>query len=554
MLTRRDFHTRLMAGLAVLALPRATFAAASSEAALDEIWLNRLTYGATPALRAEIAAMGRAAWLEAQLVMSGNDPETSRRLTEARLQISYEAESDDQGRSWQGLDDLRSLTALFRDPAENVTLVDWSQPMSYAERSRPAEEVIAATMIRAVHSTAHLHEMMVGFWHDHFSVNAQKNECTAAFFPSHDATLRARAFGNFRQMLGDVARSPSMLYYLNNDESRASPANENYARELLELHTLGAEAYLNEHYSAWRDVPGAMDGRAEGYIDQDVYEVARVFTGWSVGDGRWVAEGEESPRTGKFNYVEAWHDPYQKRVLGREFAPQRGPMEDGEDILDILATHPATARHLTTKLARRFLADDPPEDLVAELGKVFLANAQAPDQIAQVLRALVTSEAFSAAPASKIRRPFEYLAALCRASGAEITATGNAHAWQLSRAGWQMHTYGPPTGHPDTAGAWSGASTLNRLVDMALYAHDDWFEVASADFAVRGPDETYGAFVARYAGALAPARADDVVAILQEAYGYEPADKVSEMPDEDRVGLAKMALAFAALTPEVLLR
>lgn len=554
MLTRRAFHVRLLAGIAALSAPRAGFAANDPGADVDGLWLNRLTYGATPPSRAEIAAMGRLPWLEAQLAMTAEDPDVTRRLSQARLQISYEAESDQEGHSWPALDELRGLTSLTTNPADLVRLVDWSIGMSYVERARPADEVMAATLIRAVHAPNQVHEVMVGFWHEHFSVNAQKNEFTAAFFPFHDQVLRTHALGNFRAMLGAVARDPSMLYYLNNDESQASPANENYARELLELHTLGAGAYLNDVYASWREVPGAEAGAAEGYIDQDVYEVARAFTGWSVGDGRNIAEGVDAPRSGIFNYVEAWHDPYQKRILGREFAPHRGPMEDGDEVLDMLSRHPATARFISEKLARRFLVDAPPEGLVSELAEVFLVNADAPDQIAQVLRRLVASEAFSATPAEKVRRPFEFLTALYRATGAEITGTSNAYVWQLSRAGWQVHTYGPPTGHPDTAGAWTGASTLNRLVGYALEAHEDWFEVARADFSPLGPDESYRDFVARFAGALAPGRADEVVTVLQEPYGFDPAALVAEMPDEDRVGLAKMAVAFAALTPDVLLR
>lgn len=554
MLTRRDFHARLLASLAGLAAPRMGLAATTRDAALDEVWLNRLTYGATNALRTEIASMGRTAWFEAQLGMTGEDPGLQDRLAAARLRISYEAESDQEGNRWPALDELRGLTSLARDPGQSVRLVDWSVGNSYTERARPAEEVIAATLIRAVHSPAHLHEAMVGFWHDHFSVNAHKDEYTAAFFPAFDQTLRRHAFGNFRSLLEAVAQSPSMLYYLNNDASRASPANENYARELLELHTLGAGAYLNEHYAAWRDVPGAPEGRAEGYIDQDVYEVARAFTGWSVGDGRDVAEGEKTPASGVFHYVEAWHDPYQKRILGREFAPQRGPMEDGREVLDMLARHPATARFVSGKLARRFLADAPPAGLVDRMAEVFQQTADAPDQMAQVLRVLVMSDDFSTMPPTKVRRPFEYLAALYRATGAEITGTENAHVWQLARAGWQMHGYGPPTGHPDIAAAWTGASTLNRLVDLALSAQEDWFACARSDFAVASAAESYGAFVARFAGGLAPGHADKVVGILQKAYGFDPAGPVSEMPDEDRGGLARMAVAFAALTPDVLLR
>jgi uncharacterized protein (DUF1800 family) len=554
MLTRRDFHLRMLLGLAAVGAPRVVLASEAAASVLDALWLNRLTYGATPSSRAEIAQMGREAWLEAQLAMPVADEALAARLASARLRIAYEAETDTEGHSWPASDMLRPLSYLSDDPADHLALIDWSVGMSYAERARPAEEVIAATLIRAVHAPAQLREMMTGFWHDHFNVNAQKNEYVAAFFPSYDALLRDKALGNFRDLLGAVARSPSMLYYLNNDESRASPANENFGRELLELHTLGAGAYLSDTYSAWREVPGAEDGAAQGYIDQDVYEVARAFTGWSVGDGRNISEGVDAPRTGRFHYVEAWHDPYQKRVLGREFAPQRGPEQDGDEVLDMVARHPATARFVTKKLARRLLADDPPDDLVEDLAQVFLAKSDAPDQLTQVLRALVLSDAFSAAPATKIRRPFEYLTALYRATGAEITGTENAHVWQLARAGWQVHSYGPPTGHPDVMAAWTGASTLNRLVDLALSAHEDWFGCATADLASSLPDESYGDFVQRHAGALAPEHASEVVDALREPFGYDPAGQVGELSVDDRRGLAMAALTYAALTPDVLLR
>jgi uncharacterized protein (DUF1800 family) len=554
MLTRRDFHTRMLAALAAVTMPYKASASGMDTQDLDALWLNRLTYGASDASRAAIADMGRTAWFEAQLAMPAADADLDAILASAQLRINYEAESDSDGHSWSALDERRPLSFLTDDPANHLHLVDWSIGMSYVERTRPADEVIAATMIRAVHAPAQLREMMTGFWHDHFSVNAQKNEFVAAFFPSYDAMMREKALGNFRDLLGAVARSPSMLYYLNNDESRASPANENFGRELLELHTLGAGAYLNDTYSRWREVPGAEAGAAEGYIDQDVYEVARAFTGWSVGDGRNISEGVDAPRTGVFNYVEAWHDPYQKRILGREFAPQRGPQDDGNEVLDMVSRHPATARFVMTKLARRFLADDPPEALVDDLARVFLDAADAPDQMAQVLRALVASEAFNTLPASKIRRPFEYLTALYRATGAEIIGTENAYVWQLSRAGWQVHTYGPPTGHPDKIAAWTGASTLNRMVDLAIYAHEDWFGCGKADLTSAVANETFGGFVLRHARTLSPTHAAEIVEALRDPFGYDPAAPVAEASDDDRRGLAMAAVTYAALTPDVLLR
>ncbi|MBL9051595.1 MAG: DUF1800 domain-containing protein [Tabrizicola sp.] len=554
MITRRMFHTRLLAALALggVGLPRLAGAAAADD---DALWLNRLTFGATAASRDEIAALGRIEWLERQLALPVTNAALEARIGAARLRISY-PEGGDESSSWPAIDEFRPLSTLSADPAGQVHLVDWSpgNGMDYAERIRPASEVISVSLLRAVHAEAQLREVMTQFWHDHFSVNSLKDEYTAAFFPSHDAVMRQHALGNFRDLLGEVARSPAMLYYLNNAESIASPANENYARELLELHTLGAANYLNDRYSDWRAVPGAEDGMAEGYLDLDVYEVARAFTGWTVGDGRWISEGENAPRTGRFHYVARWHDPYQKRVLGREFLPNRGPMEDGDEVLDILARHPGTARFVCEKIARRLLTDDPPPRLVAEMAEAFLAASDAPDQIAQVIRVLVQAPEF-ASPPVKLRRPFEFMVALYRAAGAEVTASENGFHWMLGRAGWRQHTYGPPTGHPDRAEAWTGASTLNRYVDIALNALEGWFDGAAADLSpLRGEDETLRAFGERQADALVPGQGEPVFQALAEAFGLDGATPARDASAEDRQGLARSAVTFAALTPEFLMR
>lgn len=545
MLTRRQFHTRLIASFAVVGLPLPLQA---NVASASDLWLNRLTFGATPDQR---TAFGDPmAWLETQLAMPVADAGLDARIAAARLRITYEAGSDENGHDWKATDELRPLASLTNDPADQLYCIDWEQGFHYSERSRPASEVIAASMIRAVHAPAQLREVMAQFWHDHFSVNAQKDEFTAAFFASHDAIMRTHAFGNFRVMLGEVARSPAMLYYLNNADSRASPANENFGRELLELHTLGAENYLNDRYDDWKSVPGATDGLAQGYLDLDVYEVARAFTGWSVGDGRYLDEGENAPKTGRFHYIEAWHDPYQKRILGVEFEPNRAPMEDGNQVMDILASHPGTARFITTKLIRRLLADTPDPVMVDQIAQVFLAAKDAPDQMAQVIRAIVSHPTFAATPPSKLRRPFEFMVALYRATGAEVTATENAFQWQLVRAGWKQHEYGPPTGHPDVAAKWTGASSLNRLVDFALYGHDDWFGVATADLGtVTSDNETVADLVNRWAGRLGSAP-NDLVGVM----GLDGSVKVADLSADERKGIAAGAIAFTAISPDFLLR
>jgi uncharacterized protein (DUF1800 family) len=553
MLTRRAFHQGLFTLAMSAALPRPGLANATPDG--DEVFLNRLTFGATPATRESVSRLGREGWLEAELAKPAADAGLEARLSAARLRMNYEAGDNGEGTSWPAMDELRPLSALTADPADHVHLLDFAVGMDYGERVRPANEVISASIIRAVHADAQLREVMTQFWHDHFSVNSQKFEGTAVFFPSYDAILRENAFGNFRVMLGAVARSPAMLYYLNNEESRASPANENFARELLELHTLGIQNYLNDTAPDWKDVPGALEGASAGYIDQDVYEVARAFTGWTVGDGRYISDGVDAPKTGRFHYVEAWHDPYQKRILGVEFPPNRAAMADGDQVLDLLSVHPGTARFVVKKIIRRLLSDDPDPGMIDRVAGVFLAAADAPDQIAQVIRAVVADPLFASTPPSKIRRPFEFIAALTRATGVNVSPTELGWDWQMSRAGWHQHTYGPPTGHPDRMSRWASASTLGRMVDYALYAHDDWFGLTTDRIGQVMPvGAPFRDWVAGWRGRLLGPGASDVLPELVAGLGVgDPAEPVGGS-DDDLQGLATSIVAFAAVSPAFLLR
>jgi uncharacterized protein (DUF1800 family) len=553
MLTRRAFHKTLAAMAMMATLPRQANAFAADRA--DDVFLNRLTFGATVADRAALQAMGRAGWLEAQLAMPATNAALQQRLSDARLHIAYEAGDDGVNGSWPACDALRPLGFLDADPAAQVRLLNFDTAMDYSERTRPAHEVIAASLIRAVHAEGQLREMMTQFWHNHFHVNALKDETTAVFFPSHDRMVRDHALGNFRTLLGAVARSPAMLYYLNNADSTASPANENFAREVLELHTLGAENYVNDTAPNWRDVPGATTGLAQAYIDQDVYEVARAFTGWSVGDGRSLSEGITAPSTGAFHYVEAWHDPYQKRILGVEFPPHQGPLADAEQVMDILAQHPGTARFVSRKLIRRLLQDDPDPALVEKVAQVFLQAADAPDQIAQMVRAIVTDPLFDTTPPEKFRRPFEFLAGLYRATGVSVSSPALAWDWQLAQAGWKQHSYGPPTGHADRASRWSSASTMARMVDFALYAHDDWFGCTTTSLATLMPQDADFETLARFwtdrlLGPGAPADFTDLATALEITDPRAPL----ELSPQDAQGLSSVMIAFAAASPAFMLR
>jgi uncharacterized protein (DUF1800 family) len=553
MLTRRVFHQRLIALALTTALPR--MAMAGTGAAGDEIFLNRLTFGATQADRDAVQQMGRMGWLAAQLAMPVSDDDLDRRLAEARLQIAYAAGDDGENGRWPAMDEMRPLAALQADPADLVDLLYFENAMDYSERERPAHEVIAASLIRAVHAKAQLREVMTQFWHNHFHVNALKDETTAVFFADHDAAIRDHALGNFRDLLGAVARSPAMLYYLNNADSRASPANENFARELLELHTLGAEHYVNDTAPDWKDVPGAAEGLAAAYIDQDVYEVARAFTGWTVGDGRYISEGVEAPRTGRFHYVDAWHDPYQKRILGREFPPNQAPMADAEQVMDMLARHPGTARFVSRKIIRRLLRDDPDPAMVDRIAGVFLEAVDAPDQIAQVVQAVVSDPDFEASPPEKFRRPFEYLAGIYRATGVEMRVPTLDFDWALGEAGWKQHNYGPPTGHPDRADRWSSASTMARMVDMALYAHDDWFNCTATRLSGLSPQgASYDVLAQFWADRMLGPGMGDGLDDLAAVYGIEDRRVPLDWEDDDLQGLSSGIVAFLAISPAFMRR
>lgn len=516
----------------------------------DLVYLNRLTFGADTASKAAFAKMGLTAWLDAELAKPVTDTALEQRINAAELWIEYEEGESETGEKWPAVAEMRLLQYLKTDPAELIKFLNFDLPFDFAERARAGQEVIAASYIRTVHADAQLREVMTAFWHDHFNVNALKDEATAIFFPGYDDIMRRNAFGNFRVFLGEVARAPSMLFYLNNEASRASPANENYARELLELHTLGDINYLNDKYDNWHDVPGADAGYAEGYIDQDVYEVARAFTGWTVGDGRWIDDGTDAPETGTFYYSETWHDPYQKRILAHEFDANSAPMADGDKVLDILARHPGTAQFVTQKMIRRLGIETPSEAYKQRISSVFLNATDAPDQLAQVIRAIVLDDEFAKTPADKLRRPFEFLIALYRACGTKIVNPPPELTWALIKTGWMQHRVAPPTGHSDHSIDWANTRALNGMVNFSLYAHDSWYEGLEFDYKTTAAT-TWGEFATHWTKALSAP--DEAVAAFLEGMELNFDDPLTT-DDEYLAWGASNAIAMAALTPEFMFR
>ncbi len=416
---------------------------------LQAIALHRLAFGPRPGEVEALKLIGLEKWVQQQVKPTADDPEVDKRLAELKLEIRYEHEG-------KKVEEQRPLTRLnaTRDQLWKLT----AEGTPYEEKVRCVYEVMAATYLRAVYSKWQLREVLVDFWHNHFNVNMwADDDAVRILFPLYDReVIRKHCFGNFRQFLEAVATSGPMLVYLNNSRSKASPANENYARELFELHTMGAPNYLNHLYNKWREVPGATEGKAQGYIDQDVYEAARAFTGWTLANGAWTERDDSRfPNTGDFHYYEPWHDNYQKRILGVEFEPNQPPMADGRKVLDLVANHAGTARFVCGKLIRRLVGDEVPSSLLDRAVKVWMANLSSSDQIGQVVATIATSPEFAATWGQKIKRPMEVAASFIRGTGMEFTPNLGLF-WLMASMGQRTFSYPFPTGHPDTREYWLG--------------------------------------------------------------------------------------------------
>ncbi|UJB21710.1 MULTISPECIES: DUF1800 domain-containing protein [Lysobacter] len=405
--------------------------------------LGNLSYGATTQSIAEFNALG---------------------TTDAQRLANYV----DWQLDWANIDDsaveTRLTNAGYTTLGKSLTQL-WADHVkpdpAYEIRMRPAVEAQRAALVRAVHSKRQLREVMVNFWHDHFNVMASDYDAGPVFVHYQRDVLRPQAFGNFRAMLEQVAKSTSMLYFLDNaDNTRAGP-NENFARELLELHTLGAEHYLG-FMDPFQVPPDAEDPNyPAGYTDIDVYETASAFTGWSVKNGHWQYPTEND---GSFVYRQAWHDAGPKFLLGRMLYPEQPALKDGRDVLDRLASHPGVARFICKKIIRRFVSDTPDPALVTSAAQIFRQNWQAPDQIAKVLRHVLNSSVFMQTWGAKARRPFEAVAAAMRTVGSDWTiAVGNQKSdefnWLMGFTGHQPYDWPAPNGYPDVREAWSGSSS-----------------------------------------------------------------------------------------------
>lgn len=342
----------------------------------------------------------------------------------------------------------------------------------YSLRMLPMAESECATIIRTTYSKHQLQEVLVDFWHDHFSVFGWDYD-GGPVFPHYDRdVIRPNAFGNFRTLLEATCRATTMMYALDLHSSTSDGPNENYARELLELHTLGAENYAGVLPPDDPSLPlgPAADGQQVRlkYVDNDVYEATRALTGWSIKNGHWQFPSEDD---GTFTFRNSWHDRFNKFFLNRYFAAnQSDGQQDGFKLFNILAAHPGTARFIARKLCTRLIGETASAGIVQAAADVFLNAWQAPDQIAQVVRTILLSDEFKNTWGTKTKRPFVAAVSALRVLGADFTptmqnypnewSTKDEFNYRMQLTGHRLFYWPAPNGYPDKNAAWRSSGAL----------------------------------------------------------------------------------------------
>ena len=456
--------------LAVIAIvtPAATFP--KDDAAIVHV-LNRIGFGPRPGDVENVRAVGLQRYIDEQLHPDRiPDPALEARLAALK---TVRLSSRDISERYE-----LPLIAARRERKQNAKPEDVDAgraDMTGSARQQAntlVVELAEQKVLRAIYSERQLQEVLADFWFNHFNVDARKNRDRFLLTEYEREAIRPHVLGRFRDLLGATAKSPAMLFYLDNwmsadpdgphmdgrtpramrgrlggrvpmpspprpqRQGRKAPngLNENYGRELMELHTLGADG---------------------GYTQKDVTEVARAFTGWTI----------DNPRRGAgFRFEPRMHDAGGKVVLGHVIKAGGGE-SDGERVLDILAAHPSTARFIATKLARRFVGDTPPPALVDRAAARFRATN---GDLREVTRAILTSPEFLA-PGSyrtKVKTPFEFVVSALRSTVADV---GDAKpiVRQLQQLGMPLYMCQPPTGYKDTADAWMNTGALISRMNYA---------------------------------------------------------------------------------------
>jgi len=426
--------------------------------------LNRLGYGPRPGDLERVKQMGLENWIERQLHPEKLDEPILQarlsRLPAANLNsqaLLAEYPQPDTAAKRLGItvDEYRKQMDAEAHPPQGV------RPKPSKLPQEALNQLQQAKALRAIYSERQLQEQLTDFWFNHFNVFANKDLDLWLLASYENDVIRSHVFGRFRDLLEASAKSPAMLFYLDNYLSadpqaakrlRSHPEklrgrqyaslppvgnrglNENYGRELMELHTLGVDA---------------------GYTQQDVIEVARCFTGWTIRNARTKPE---------FAFDDRVHDPRPKNVLGKKI--HAGGIRDGEQVLDLLARDLHTAHHLALELAQHFVSDNPPAALVDRMAVAFRKTG---GDLREVMRAMVYSPEFWSRSAyrAKIKTPFELVVSTTRALGTDVDTALPLVNW-ITRIGEPLYQCLPPTGYSDKASAWVNAGALLNRLNFAL--------------------------------------------------------------------------------------
>ncbi len=473
--------------------------------------LNRFTYGATPGQIDEVVNMGLEKWFEKQLNANMPDDSLNQALSQYdALKLSNEEIASQYPRGGviarmaikDGVINKDSINNVLDKKEYRQKLAAYMQQKGYKPEQELFRQFLNQKILRAAYTKNQLQEVMTDFWFNHFNVSITKNQC-AEFIPAYERdVIRPNVLGKFDKMLLATAKSPAMLLYLDLNSSvgvnskatqrgnkavmniaiqnemmmdptskkaqlakkfqqakKAQGLNENYAREVMELHTLG------------------VDG---GYTQADVTQAARVLTGWMVypmNDGYGDAykkladnAGDKLARggfvhEGDFLFNANRHDEGEKTVLGKQFSANGG-YQEGIDLLEMLAHHPSTAKFITNKLAVRFVSDAPPQSLLNKMAQSF---TQHDGEIKQVLITMVSSPEFWSAQAirEKTKSPFELAISSVRSLNASIKQPYQLYLW-ITKMGQKMYFYQAPTGFPDRAQYWINTGALLNRMNFGL--------------------------------------------------------------------------------------
>jgi len=509
--------------------------------------LDRFAFGPRQGDIEKVASVGVSNWFENQMLAAKDNSQLEEILSKLNfksLEMSLEemvntyvpyGQINRRVKDWaveSGLVTEQDFLTMTNEEQRRLALL-YMDDFSLRPISELDSETLAQKMIRAAYSENQFQEVLTDFWFNHFNIDASQNDVRPYVYSYERDAIRSNVFGNFSDMLEATAKHPGMLFYLDNGLSTAGSdvettvsfhmenlsqttrkrdlpksarsllnnsgrgLNENYARELMELHTLGVDAFNN----------------IDGYTQKDVQEVARAFTGWTwflqdslntrlpegispmgmanqdsnmsamdiqVGNSFLSSQLERLGfvQEGSFIFRASAHDAGEKNILGHYF-PRGGGLEEGEKVLNILSRHEYTARFLSRKIAIKFVQDNPPEELVELMAKAYLDNS---GDLSEVYRSMFYSDYFwrDEAIRSKIKSPFELIISTVRILDSKVTSLKGLFN-SIKTMGQPLYRYQAPTGYPDSASSWVNTGSLISRMNFGLLIGGDKIRGVDSD-------------------------------------------------------------------------